>query len=334
MCTTGSFSRYSAHLDAARPLHSPFLRDSRHRIRARFISAAEDVTHVPAFKRDVNTVFQNYELFPHLTVSENVAYGPRMKKTNKHEATTRVEEMLQIVQLGELSERYPRELSGGEQQRVALARALVNRPAALLLDEPLSALDVKLRKQMQHELKQLQMALGTTFIYVTHDQEEAMVMSDRIAVMNHGKILQTGTPLDIYEAPTTGFVADFIGSLNVITVTATRANDGRVIAAMSEGMVELEPATPIGEEVMVAIRPERISLASPSTDPEPEVSYLPGEVSLVDFRGTTWYVELMTDAGTISALVVNDGGSRGWAPGDRMLACWQRDAVFTLPVVD
>src|SRR5881394_4411979 len=179
----------------------------------------EDVTTVFANRRPVNMVFQQYALFPHMSVYDNVAFGLKVKRVPRAEHRERVHEMLRVVSLEGLDRRRARQLSGGQQQRVALARALVNRPAALLLDEPLGALDVKLRKQMQLELKRIQSELGTTFVYVTHDQEEALAMSDRIAVMNRGRVEQLGSPREIYDHPRTAFVADFIGSLNAIELT-------------------------------------------------------------------------------------------------------------------
>ena len=174
-----------------------------------------DVSRVPPHKRNVNTVFQHYALFPHMTVWDNVAYGPRSKKKDKAEVRKRVDELLEIVRLTDFAERKPAQLSGGQQQRVALARALVNYPSALLLDEPLGALDLKLRQVMQFELKRIQREVGITFIYVTHDQEEALTMSDRIAVMNAGNVDQIGTPTEIYDRPSTVFVASFIGQANL-----------------------------------------------------------------------------------------------------------------------
>jgi spermidine/putrescine transport system ATP-binding protein len=189
------------------------------------------MNEVPPFHRPVNTVFQHYALFPHMTVFENVAFGLEMKRLPREEIRRRVAEALRLVRLTGLENRYPRQLSGGQQQRVALARALVNRPAVLLLDEPLGALDLKLRKEMQLELKNLQHQVGITFIYVTHDQEEAMTMSDRIAVMNQGRVLQVGTPVEIYERPATRFVADFIGETNFL--------EGRLVA-FEEGYARVE----------------------------------------------------------------------------------------------
>jgi spermidine/putrescine transport system ATP-binding protein len=219
----------------------------------------------PPYRRPVNTVFQNYALFPHMTVGQNVAYGLEMAGVAKGERQKRVAEALAMVRLPHVEGRKPAELSGGQQQRVALARALVNRPAVLLLDEPLGALDLKLRKAMQLELKQLNREVGATFVYVTHDQEEALTMSDRIAVMNEGRILQLGTPSDIYERPRTRFVADFIGQTNFIEVDVVESagemaevevpGSGRLRARVPEGVAAAGRMT-------LAVRPEKISLLS------------------------------------------------------------------------
>lgn len=222
----------------------------------------QPVAGIPAYKRPVNTVFQNYALFPHMTVSENVAFGLQMKNVPKEETTHRVAEALELVQLPAMGERKPKQLSGGQQQRVALARALINRPQVLLLDEPLGALDLKLRKAMQLELKQIQSEIGITFIYVTHDQEEALTMSDRIAVMDQGLVQQVGTPREIYEHPQNRFVADFIGETNFV--------DGRVGAENGFVIVDVGQVSLCGtadgrvlnidQAVTVAIRPEKINL--------------------------------------------------------------------------
>jgi spermidine/putrescine transport system ATP-binding protein len=219
----------------------------------------------PAFKRPVNTVFQNYALFPHMTVGKNIAFGLDMKKVPKEEIRQRVEEALEMVRLPGFAERKPNQLSGGQQQRVALARALVNRPEVLLLDEPLGALDLKLRKTMQLELKQLQQEVGITFIYVTHDQEEALTMSDRIAVMHQGRVFQEGTPVEIYERPRSRFVADFIGETNFLEGVVDGL-EGERATVLVDG--QLSVAAMVGEEVhrgqsvSVAVRPEKISLAA------------------------------------------------------------------------
>ncbi len=201
-----------------------------------------DVTAQPPYERDVNTVFQDYALFPHMNVLDNVAYGPRVRGASRDEQRTRAREMLEMVRLGEFAERRPLQLSGGQRQRVALARALINRPRVLLLDEPLSALDLKLREAMQVELKALQRRLGITFVFVTHDQGEALSMADRVAVFNNGQIEQLATPRELYSRPRTAFVAQFVGGANVIE------------AALAESI--------IGKPAVYAVRPERVLLAA------------------------------------------------------------------------
>jgi spermidine/putrescine transport system ATP-binding protein len=224
----------------------------------------DDITLVAPDRRRINTVFQHYALFPHMTVEANVAYGLEQKKIPKTEIADRLGEALRMVRLDELKARYPRELSGGQQQRVALARALINRPAVLLLDEPLAALDLKLRKAMQQELKKLQEHVGITFVYVTHDQEEALTLSDRIAVMNDGNLLQEGTPTEIYERPRTRFVADFIGQTNFFDGTVE--SGGEVIVVRTEGghLLQCSSAVQVspGDHVVVSVRPEAIGAAS------------------------------------------------------------------------
>ncbi|MDX1524461.1 MAG: ABC transporter ATP-binding protein, partial [Anaerolineae bacterium] len=223
----------------------------------------QPVAGIPAHQRPVNTVFQSYALFPHMTVAQNVAFGLEMKKVSRSEIKSRVADVLELVQLPHLSERKPKQLSGGQRQRVALARALVNRPQVLLLDEPLGALDLKLRKAMQLELKQIQSDVGITFIYVTHDQEEAMTMSDRIAVMSHGLIQHVGRPRDIYERPSNRFVADFIGETNFVNGTVSELSHFTTVMANNDvslvGFADGRPLT-MGQEVTLAVRPEKINL--------------------------------------------------------------------------
>jgi spermidine/putrescine transport system ATP-binding protein len=219
-----------------------------------------DVTGLPPFKRDVNTVFQNYALFPHLTVFENVAFGLRRRKVVGSEISTRVREMLDLVELPGYESRKPTQLSGGQQQRVALARALINHPRVLLLDEPLGALDLKLRKQMQLELKRIQTEVGITFIYVTHDQEEAMTMSDRIAVMRAGHIEQLGTPEELYERPTTAFVAGFLGVSNLLEGEVAGQDGSLVTIRLTDGTMLRAPAdgSATNGQVRVGVRPEKL----------------------------------------------------------------------------
>lgn len=232
----------------------------------------EPIEDKEPFERDVNTVFQSYALFPHKTIYDNVAYGLKMKKVPKKEIKERVTEMLEMVQLSGFEKRYPSQLSGGQKQRVAIARALINRPKVLLLDEPLGALDLKLRKQMQLELKRLQKKLNITFIYVTHDQEEALTMSDRIAIMHDGVMDQIGSPSEIYERPATKFVATFIGETNVFDGTIKSIQDGKAIIGIENGDVTTSGATEASDEkntgfalhefVTVSVRPEKMQFVS------------------------------------------------------------------------
>jgi spermidine/putrescine transport system ATP-binding protein len=249
----------------------------------RMIAGFEDVTSgvleldganvagVPPYRRHVNTVFQNYALFPHLSVFDNVAFGPRIGKMERGEVDRRVRHMLDVVRLGDFADRKPSQLSGGQRQRVALARALVNDPSALLLDEPLSALDLELRRQMQLELKRIQRDVGITFVFVTHDQEEALTMSDRIAVMRGGRLEQVGTPEEIYDAPASAFVARFIGSANLIPVTVERSANGAAtlrLPGAHRGEVSTHGQVfEAGGEALLMVRPERLDLAIDAPGP-------------------------------------------------------------------
>lgn len=226
------------------------------------------VNHVEPYNREVNTVFQSYSLFPHMNVFDNIAFGLKMKKVQKREIAERVMKVLRLVQLENHKDRKPNQLSGGQQQRVAIARAIVNNPQVLLLDEPLGALDLKLRKQMQLELKHLQQTLGITFIYVTHDQEEALTMSDRIIVMNNGKIEQADIPRKIYETPRTLFVANFIGDTNILkgVVTNCDHDDVKVRLGNETFLAKNDGSLRIDEEVQVSIRPENILFCSKTSE--------------------------------------------------------------------
>ena len=221
------------------------------------------IAALPPFKRDVNTVFQHYALFPHMSVRENVGYGLRMKGVPREEREQRVSHALAMVKLDQLGARSPRQLSGGQQQRVALARALINRPRLLLLDEPLGALDLKLRKEMQLELKQLQTRLGITFVYVTHDQEEALTMSDRIVLMRQGRIEQIGTPRDLYDRPASRYVADFIGETNILTGTVVQEGPRPLVLKFNEDLVRgwSDRALPVGSTAWLSVRPEAIQIS-------------------------------------------------------------------------
>ena len=254
-----------------------------------------DIGSLPPFKRPVNTVFQSYALFPHLTVAQNVAFGMEMLKRPKAEITARVGEMLRLVRMEELGNRRTSQISGGQQQRVALARALAPKPQVLLLDEPLSALDAKLRKDMQIELKRMQAETGITFIFVTHDQEEALTMSDRIAVMSKGEILQVGGPQDIYSAPKSRFVAHFIGETNFLKAKVASKARGKISLKLSAGGL-LEAPTPEGTvptgDVTVVVRPEHAALVKPVK------GGLSGIVENAIYFGTDTHVHLVLDDGS------------------------------------
>ncbi|HCA7080742.1 TPA: spermidine/putrescine ABC transporter ATP-binding protein PotA [Citrobacter sedlakii] len=248
----------------------------------------QDITHVPAENRYVNTVFQSYALFPHMTVFENVAFGLRMQKTSAAEIAPRVTEALRMVQLEEFAQRKPHQLSGGQQQRVAIARAVVNKPRLLLLDESLSALDYKLRKQMQNELKALQRKLGITFVFVTHDQEEALTMSDRIVVMRDGRIEQDGTPREIYEEPKNLFVAGFIGEINMFNATVIERLDEQRVRANVEGRecnIYVNFAVEPGQQLHVLLRPEDLRVEEINDDSPGEG--LIGYVRERNYKGMT-----------------------------------------------
>ncbi len=253
----------------------------------------QDVTWLPSYKRNVNTVFQSYALFPHLTIEENVAFGLRRKKVKGPEVKSRVTDMLRLVELPGFEKRKPNQISGGQAQRVALARALINRPAVLLLDEPLGALDLKLRKQMQVELKRIQREVGITFIYVTHDQEEAMTMSDRIAVMNKGKYEQLGDPESLYERPQTRFVASFLGISNLIEGTTDGTADAYALIKLADDTRLRVPAALVdgNASIEVGIRPEKIRLHRTEDAVPAQANQLEGTVRDVSYVGvSTQYI--------------------------------------------
>ena len=305
----------------------------------RILLRGDDVTDVPPNKRAVNMVFQNYELFPHMTVFGNVAYGLRLKKVREPELSQRVHDMLRVVRVDGLEGRGARQLSGGQQQRVALARALVNRPAVLLLDEPLSALDVKLRKQMQLELKAIQHRLGTTFVYVTHDQEEALLMSDRIGIMNHGRLLQVATPREIYNRPADAFVADFVGSLNAFDLRVDEVVGGAAVMRPSEGervIVPWEGAGAAGASGThrVAIRPERVRLQGLDAAGAAGLdgsSRLEGTIRAVDYVGPSTNYRIETAVGELVVHQANENVDADLEVGRRVVLRWSGDAAFLLP---
>ncbi len=272
------------------------------------------VSDVPAHLRPVNTVFQSYALFPHLTVAENVGFGLSVKRVPKPERSRRVEEALRLVRMEAMAGRRPSELSGGQQQRVALARALVNRPAVLLLDEPLGALDLKLRKEMQTELKQMQRRLGITFVFVTHDQEEALTMSDRIAVMHKGRVLQVDDPVGIYERPTTRFGADFIGEMNFLDGKVRAANGVRLTVEAAGMQFAVAPAGPpvsAGQQITLAVRPEALRLLPPGQTGGSEGELcLEGRITEEVYIGTDRrYAVQLADGATLVVRVQNVGAS-------------------------
>ncbi len=293
-----------------------------------------DVTADPPNKRDVNMVFQSYALFPHMSVFENVAFGLRRKGVPKDEIIRRVGEMLEIVDLTGREQRRPRELSGGQQQRVALARALVNGPKALLLDEPLGALDLKLRQAMQVELKRIQREVGITFVYVTHDQGEALTMSDRIAVMDDGLIEHLGTPREIYERPANRFVAGFIGTSNLLTGEVTRISGSNAVIVVSPDEHVIVPAgdatmTP-SSQIEVTVRPEKISISTGR--PDSAGSVLRGTVTEVVYLGTstTFTVRTTTGADMLVFQQNSASGSNDAARGDSVWLSW--DSRYSYPI--
>lgn len=293
--------------------------------------SGEDSTDIPPHKRDVNTVFQSYALFPHLTVGENVAYGLRVKKFDKATIRERVSRALDLVQMSALLDRRPGQMSGGQQQRVALARAIVNEPAVLLLDEPLSALDLKLRQAMRLELKHLHEQLGITFIFVTHDQEEAITMSDRVAVMNEAEILQVDTPQQVYEHPTSRFVASFIGEMNflngqIVDIGASGSQvrlSGDTIVHVPDPGPDLE----VGMEVSMAVRPERVALAGEAGR---EWNRIEGTLTELIYLGdTTKGTFVLPDGTEVTSVQHNEGGAHPFGavnPGDTAWIGWHQSA--------
>src|SRR5436190_22038906 len=299
----------------------------------RIVLQGEDVTNVRPNRRAVNMVFQHYALFPHMSVYDNVAFGLKVKRVPKDEHRRRVEEILRVVSLEGLDKRRARQLSGGQQQRVALARALVNRPAALLLDEPLGALDVKLRKQMQLELKRIQSTLGTTFVYVTHDQEEALAMSDRIAVMNEGRVEQTGNPREIYERPRTAFVADFIGSLNALDLRIDELVGENAVMRLGENqriVVPVGAAHRPGETLRVAVRPERVQIGTPGVALSNGGSRLEGTIAELVFLGMYTQFHVDTGAGRLVCHRLADESLATLEPGSRVTLSWEPEQASLL----
>jgi putrescine transport system ATP-binding protein len=295
-----------------------------------------DMTSVPPYARPVNMMFQSYALFPHMSVEKNIGYGLRRLKMSDAERRQRVEEALDMVQLGALGKRKPHQLSGGQRQRVALARALIRRPKVLLLDEPLSALDKKLREQTQFELMNIQYKVGITFVIVTHDQEEAMALSTRIAVMDKGRVIQVGTPAEVYEFPQNRFVANFIGSTNLFEATITECAPGRIVVHCPE--MEMDFAVDdrgrfsVGQRVCLAVRPEKIRLSkTPSL--EPRVNCLRGVVAELGYLGNHSVYRVKAAGGKL--IIVSAPNVRRTADwsidwSDEVYASWSADACVLL----
>ena len=300
-----------------------------------------DVTDLPPYKRDVNTVFQSYALFPHLNVFENVAFGLRRRKVAKGDVKARVDDALRLVEMSGFEERKPGQMSGGQQQRVALARALVNHPKVLLLDEPLGALDLKLRKQMQLELKRIQQEVGITFIYVTHDQEEAMTMSNRLAVMRAGRAEQIGPPEEVYEKPQTQFVAAFLGASNLLEGELKEQTDGTSTVLLAGGDVVHLPndRAPfrVGENVLVGVRPEKITIRSDGAKGEEGGSAdrgwnsVSGLLRMATYIGVSHQYRVEGPGGhEFTVWVQNLGSEPAPAPGERVKLSWRWEHTFAV----
>ena len=302
----------------------------------------EDVTWLPPFKRNVNTVFQNYALFPHLTIFENVAFGLRRKGVPDRDVKSRVGEMLELVELPGYERRKPTQISGGQAQRVALARALINRPAVLLLDEPLGALDLKLRKQMQVELKRIQQEVGITFIYVTHDQEEAMTMSDRIAVMNLGRYEQLGDPESLYERPATPFVAGFLGVSNLLPGTVQGKDERYATVKLADDTLIRAPSGLVDgrSDISVGVRPEKIRLREAGATDAPPAGHntLHGIVRDASYLGVSTQYQVEARGG-VRLTVYEQNVERAtrselWAPGEEVVLTWSPDHSFVVTTPD
>lgn len=292
----------------------------------------DDITRLKPYKRPVNTVFQSYALFPHLTIGDNVAFG--LKRQGRKDVNGKVTEMLALVELEHLAKRRPGQLSGGQQQRVALARALINQPQVLLLDEPLGALDLKLRRQMQLELKSIQTEVGLTFVHVTHDQEEAMTMADTVAVMNEGRIEQLGPPEELYEAPATTFVANFLGQSNLVSGSVSSVR-GDVLDLDVQGtrvVADKARARVTSGEVWAGVRPEKVYLSSAGDDDGSGVNTLSdGVVSDVSFVGvSTQYLVRMAWGQELTVFEQNTGARERFRAGDKVDLHWRPEHTFLL----
>jgi spermidine/putrescine transport system ATP-binding protein len=293
-----------------------------------------EVTDLPPYRRNVNTVFQSYALFPHLNVLENVAFGLRRKKTEKAEMDRRVDEALRLVDLPGLEKRRPAQLSGGQQQRVALARALVNEPEVLLLDEPLGALDLKLRKQMQLELKRIQREVGITFLYVTHDQDEAMTMSNRMAVMRHGRIEQVGRPRDLYEKPSTEFVAGFLGASNLLDAGLNDVHGDTATVNIAGGSSITVPADRLNGltgRFKIGVRPEKFFVLRPKEKVPEGWNCLNGQIRDATYVGVSYQFTVEGASGrTLNVYEQNISGQSVPRPGDSVRLAWKPEHTFVV----
>ena len=303
----------------------------------RVFLGGDDVTELPPYRRDVNTVFQSYALFPHLSVEKNVAFGLERRKVDRDEVRKRTAEALDLVQLGQFGKRKPGQLSGGQAQRVALARALVNRPRALLLDEPLGALDLRLRKQLQIELKRIQRDVGITFVHVTHDQEEAMSMADTIAVMHDGHIEQSGSATDLYERPRTEFVANFLGVSNLIDGKLGRSQGGLSDIETHDGAQLRVPADRVGphdtDAIRVGVRPEKITLRPANGAVDGDHNALRGTIVVAAFLGTSIQYVIKAHGGeelTVFAQNLDGSEPDTFGPGREVDLTWNPHHTFVV----
>ena len=295
------------------------------------------IADVPPHKRNIGMVFQSYSLFPHMTVADNVGFPLRMRtKLSREAARKRIDDMLALVQLAHLASRYPRQLSGGQQQRVAMARALVSHPRLLLMDEPLGALDKKLREQMQVEIKRIHRSVGTTVIYVTHDQTEALTMSDLVVVMHHARVAQVGTPRVLYEAPANLFVADFLGDSNLLPAKIVSSSGDEIVVTIGNGDTLRAPrgtlAVSAGDRAVVLIRPEDMSVTASREQAGPQPS-LAGIVKDISYHGDTFKLDIAVGDDVLKVKVAREAGA-GMEPGRPVFLTWKPAAVRILPVAD
>jgi spermidine/putrescine ABC transporter ATP-binding subunit len=295
------------------------------------------IADVPPHKRNIGMVFQSYSLFPHMTVTENVGFPLRMRtRLSRQDARRRIDEMLALVQLGHLGTRYPRQLSGGQQQRVAMARALVSHPRLLLMDEPLGALDKKLREQMQVEIKRIHRSVGTTVIYVTHDQTEALTMSDLVVVMHQARVAQVGTPRVLYEAPANLFVADFLGDSNLLTATVAQVCGDEFAVEIGSGekmrVTRGSSAAAPGSRAVVLIRPEDISVTAAGERTAGQ-DLLAGTIKDISYHGDTFKLDVAVGTDVLKVKVARERGA-GMERGDSVFLTWRSSAVRLLPVAD